>query len=332
MQNFKTQGSNQESNVNTPKTLESRQIYFAGGCFWGVEAYFSRIPGVVNTVAGYANGKSEISGTGPNYNEVSTGQTGFTETVLVQYDPNIISLKDLLNHYLDIVDPTSLNKQGNDIGTQYRSGVYYVDENDEIIIKNEIKEEEKRYRLPIVTEVKKLENFYKAEEYHQKYLDKNPGGYCHIDLSKTQKYKKPRAEDLKKNLTSLQYKVTQQNETEAPFSSEYDKNFDEGIYVDISSGEPLFSSKDKYDAGCGWPSFTKPIDKKMIKEKTDNSLGTRRIEVRSLFGDSHLGHVFDDGPSKEGGKRFCINGAALRFIPLKDLQEKGYGEYLDFFE
>jgi len=318
----------QEENPNDSKPIATKQIYLAGGCFWGIEAYFSKLPGVIKTISGYANGKTK----NPGYEEVSSGATGFAETVLVEYDPKTISLKDLLNHYLDIVDPTTLNKQGNDIGTQYRSGIYYTNEADGLIIKKAVKDEEKRYKLPLVTEVKKLENFYEAEEYHQKYLDKNPHGYCHIDLSKVKKYKKPKTEDLKKKLTDIQYKVTQENATEKPFSSLYDKATEEGIYVDITSGEPLFSSKDKYDAGCGWPSFTKPIKKKMLKEKTDASLGLTRTEVRSTFGDSHLGHVFDDGPSKDGGKRFCINGAALRFVSVKNMQKEGYGEYLYLFK
>lgn len=317
------------------KTFEAQKnvskIYLAGGCFWGVEAYFSKLPGIIHTEAGYANGKTQ----NPTYKDVSTGETNFAETVLVEYNTKEISLSDILSHYFEIVDLTSLNRQAHDSGTQYRSGIYYVNDQDKTIIENAIIEEQKKLKLPIVTEIKKLENFYKAEEYHQKYLDKNPQGYCHIDLSKVsayEKYKKPYEEDLKKNLTDIQYNVTQKGATERPFSSEYDKSFDEGIYVDIVTKEPLFSSTDKYDAGCGWPSFSKPIDKTFIKEKEDNSLLMRRIEVKSKVGDSHLGHVFDDGPKSKGGQRYCINGAALKFIPKNELLKEGYGEYLYLFQ
>lgn len=308
-----------------------KKIYLAGGCFWGVEAYFSKLPGVISTAAGYANGTS-LSLAGPNYEQVSSGETGFAETVSIEYNPEVISLEDLLNNYVDIVDLTTLNRQGHDSGVQYRSGVYYIEDNDLDVIENVLAKEAKKYKEPIVTEVKKLQNFYEAEEYHQKYLDKNPNGYCHIDLSKIKKYKKPSEEDLENKLTDIQYSVTQKGATERPFSSGYDKNFEEGIYVDITTGEPLFSSKDKYDAGCGWPSFTKPIKTKMVKKKPDYTHGMARIEVRSTFGDSHLGHVFDDGPAETGGYRYCINGAALRFVPVKDMQEQGYGQYLYLFK
>lgn len=306
-------------------------IYLAGGCFWGVEAYFSSLQGVVKTVAGYANGKS----TNPTYEQVSKGDTNFVETVMVEYNPKEISLLDILSHYFEIVDLTTLNRQAHDIGTQYRSGIYYVNEHDKEIIKEEIKKEQKKYKKPIVTEVQKLQNFYEAEEYHQKYLDKNPGGYCHINLSKIkngEKYKKPSKVVLRQKLSDIQYRVTQENATERPFSSEYDKKKDEGIYVDVVTGEPLFSSKDKYDAGCGWPSFTKPIDKTMVKEKLDESMFMDRTEVRSSIADSHLGHVFEDGPKDKGGHRYCINGAALKFIPKKDLEKEGYGEFLHLFK
>ena len=192
--------------------------------------------------------------------------------------------------------------------------------------------EAKKHKDPILVEIKKLENFYPAEEYHQNYLDKNPRGYCHIDLSEVKKYARPDTKKLKEKLSDIQYNVTQKNATEKPFSSEYNNNVNDGIYVDITSNEPLFSSKDKYDAGCGWPSFTKPIEKKMIKKKFDSSFGTVRTEVRSSFGNSHLGHVFDDGPEDKGGQRYCINGAALRFVPVEKMEKEGYGDYLYLFE
>lgn len=317
--------------LNNINKLENNSIYLAGGCFWGVEAYFSKIPGILEATSGYANGKIE----NPTYKEVSSGDTGFAETVEIKYDKKIISLEEILEHYFDIVDPTTLNRQAHDIGTQYRSGIYYTNNTDKELIEKTIKDQQKNYKNKIVTEVKKLENFYKAEEYHQKYLDKNPGGYCHIDLSKVgkyQKYKKAPTSELKQKLTDIQYKVTQEATTERPFSSEYEKNFKDGIYVDIVTGEPLFSSKDKYDAGCGWPSFSKPIDKSVLKEKEDLSHGMVRTEVKSKIGSSHLGHLFDDGPEELGGNRYCINGAALKFISKEDLEKEGYGDYLKLFK
>lgn len=307
-----------------------RQIYLAGGCFWGVEAYFSKIPGVISTKTGYANGKFE----NPTYEQVSTGKTGFAETVMVEYDFGRISLQEILHHFFSIIDPTTLNYQGNDIGEQYRSGVYYVDDSDKAVIENMVSKESEKYDVPIVVEVNKLENFYPAEEYHQKYLEKNPSGYCHIDLSRIEKYtryKKPSHTELKKNLTDIQYKVTQEGETELPFSSELDRHFEEGIYVDVVTGEPLFSSKDKFECECGWPSFVKPILDGVVKERTDNSHGMIRMEVRSSIGDSHLGHVFEDGPIEKTGLRYCINGAALRFIHKNELEKEGYEDLLYMF-
>lgn len=302
-------------------------IYFAGGCFWGVEKYFSQIYGVMETKVGYANGKI----VNPTYEQVTTGKTGFTETVEVKYDPTKISLNTLLKSYFSIIDPTSLNKQGNDVGTQYRAGIYYTNQNDEKVINDFMAQEQKKYKKPIVVEVEKLESFYPAEEYHQKYLEKNPNGYCHIKISDTKKYFKPEKDEIKKKLNNIEYKITQEGATEPPHSSKYDNFFEEGIYIDIVSGEPLFSSKDKFKCGCGWPSFSMPIDKKFLVEKSDNSLGMQRVEVRSKIANSHLGHVFNDGPKEKGGLRYCINGAALKFIPKEELKKEGYGEFLYLF-
>lgn len=318
---------NPNDSIDYSKT-KLKTIYLAGGCFWGVEAYMEKVYGVADVVSGYANGNTE----NPTYEDVLYKNTEHAETVKVDYDPEKISLEKILDYYLLVVDPTSLNKQGNDRGTQYRSGVYFTDENERKIIEERLKKEQEKYKDKIVVEVQKLENFYKAEEYHQDYLKKNPNGYCHIDISKANeviidqsKYPKPSDDELKKKLTEAQYKVTQENDTEHAFSNEYWDNEEKGIYVDVATGEPLFSSKDKYDSGCGWPSFTKPISKEVVTYHKDFSFNMERTEVRSRSGDSHLGHVFDDGPKEFGGLRFCINSASIRFIPLEDMEKEGYG-------
>lgn len=305
-----------------------KKIYLAGGCFWGVEEYMQRIYGVYDAVSGYANGKVN----NPTYKTVSSGKSGYAETVEVTYDSKKIKLEDLLNHYFKIIDPTSLNKQGNDRGSQYRTGIYYVDDSDKEVIDKVMNFQAKKYSEKIVVENMKLKNFTVAEDYHQDYLRKNPNGYCHIDLSKASevvidptKYPKPSDDDLKRKLTDIQYRVTQKNETESSFSNEYWDNKEKGIYVDVATGEPLFSSSDKFDSGCGWPSFSKPIAKDVVTYREDKSYNMNRTEVRSRSGDSHLGHVFNDGPKELGGLRFCINSASIKFIPLKDMEDRGYG-------
>lgn len=310
------------------------EIYLAGGCFWGTEKYISSIRGVVSTQVGYANGKTE----NPSYEDVCYRNTGHAEAVRVVYDSAVIPLEFLLQLYYDCIDPVSVNKQGGDYGVQYRTGIYYTDKKDLPIIERSVNELQKRYDEPIAIEAEPLQNFYAAEKYHQKYLDKNPGGYCHIPNSKFEKaknsivnpasYKAADKSVLYKTLTPLQYEVTQNNATEPPFHNEFWDTFRSGIYVDITTGEPLFSSSDKYKSGCGWPSFTKPIDPNVIREKTDNSIGMRRIEVRSRKGDAHLGHVFDDGPKDGGGLRYCINSASLRFIPEEEMEQEGYSYLL----
>ncbi|HOL15011.1 MAG TPA: peptide-methionine (R)-S-oxide reductase MsrB [Bacillota bacterium] len=308
-----------------------RDIWLAGGCFWGVEAYFARLEGVRRTSVGYANGRTVH----PSYEEIAS--TGHAETVQVTYDPDRISLQELLKHFFKIIDPTSKNRQGNDVGTQYRTGIYSNDPGDLETARAVLAGEQKKYQKPVVTEVLPLENYYLAEEYHQDYLEKNPGGYCHVDLSAlperkkpaaTRAYRKPPPEELKKSLSRRQFQVTQLNATEPPFENEYWDHHERGIYVDVVTGEPLFLSTDKFDAGCGWPSFTRPVDRSAIVEKEDRSYGMIRTEVRSRAGDSHLGHVFPDGPRDKGGLRYCINSAALRFIPLEEMEKEGYGDMI----
>jgi len=310
-------------------------IYLAGGCFWGVEGYFKRIEGVKDTTCGYANGRTK----NPSYEDVCRHDTGHAETVKVDFDDEVISLEDLLIYYFRIIDPVSVNKQGNDVGTQYRTGIYYTDESQLLVIKAAIESEQRKYNEKIAVEVLPIENFYSAEEYHQDYLDKNPNGYCHINLGlayepivRSEKYKRKNDDELKESLTPLQYDVTVNAATERPFDNEFNSNFERGIYVDITSGEPLFFSTDKFESGCGWPSFSKPIQKDLVKYSEDLSLGRRRIEVRSNVADAHLGHVFDDGPSELGGLRYCINSAALRFIPLDKMDEEGYGYLKKYVE
>lgn len=330
-----------------------KEIWLAGGCFWGVEAYMARINGVVDAISGYANGKTE----NPSYKDVCYGNTGHAETVHVFYDPETVNLKTILVFFFRIIDPTVLNRQGNDTGSQYRTGIYYRNSGDLEIIREVVKEEQNKYDKPIVTEILPLTGFYPAEDYHQNYLEKNPHGYCHVDfstlnsepemgnhqesvpdasstgkiqapVSDTSLYVKPDDKTLKKTLTKVQYEVTRQNSTEPPFNNEYWNNNKPGLYVDIVTGEPLFSSKDKFDSGCGWPSFAKPIKPEVTVYKTDESFGMTRTEVRSRAGDSHLGHVFDDGPPSIGGKRYCINSASLRFIPLEDMEKENYSEFI----
>ncbi|QMT33230.1 bifunctional peptide-methionine (S)-S-oxide reductase MsrA/peptide-methionine (R)-S-oxide reductase MsrB [Conchiformibius steedae DSM 2580] len=314
------------------KPMNTQTIYLAGGCFWGLEAYFQRIDGVADAVSGYANGKTEK----PSYEDVVHRNTGHAETVKVVYDADKLSLDDILQYYFRVIDPTSLNQQGNDRGTQYRTGVYYTNPAEKSVIDAAFAREQKKHSQKIVVENLPLQRFDEAEEYHQDYLLKNPNGYCHIDIRKADEplphqktSAKPSADELRRTLTAEQYRITQENGTERAFSHEYDHLFADGIYVDVVGGQPLFSSADKYDSGCGWPSFTRPIEATAVTEHDDNSYNMHRVEVRSQQADSHLGHVFPDGPQDKGGLRYCINGASLKFIPLEQMDAQGYGAWKD---
>ena len=307
------------------------EIYLAGGCFWGLEEYFSRISGVLQTSVGYANGQVETT----NYQLIK--ETDHAETVQVVYDEKVVSLREILLYYFRVIDPLSVNQQGNDRGRQYRTGIYYLEEADLPTINTVVREQELLIGRKIAVEVEKLRHYILAEDYHQDYLKKNPGGYCHIDVRDAEKplidaanYEKPSQAVLREQLSEESYRVTQEAATEAPFSNSYDQTFEEGIYVDITTGEPLFFAKDKFASGCGWPSFSRPISKELIHYYQDLSHGMERIEVRSRSGNAHLGHVFTDGPQELGGLRYCINSASLRFIAKDEMEEAGYGYLLPY--
>jgi len=287
-----------------------------------MEPPFEKLKGVQEVISGYSGGKEK----NPTYNKVSRGLTGHTEAIQITYDPSQVSYSKLLDIFWRQIDPTDPNGQFVDRGKQYRAGIFFHNKKQKEAAEKSKRSlaKSKRFSKPIVTEIVPYQQFYPAEKYHQDYYKKSPIRYKYYrSRSGRDQFLKKKWGSLKERLTPLQYKVTQEDGTETPFKNEYWDNKKEGIYVDIVSGEPLFSSKDKYRSGTGWPTFTRPLEA--------NNILTVRKELRSVGGNSHLGHLFKDGPPPTG-LRYCINSAALRFIPKEKLKKEGYAQYQSIFK
>ncbi|WP_099158298.1 peptide-methionine (R)-S-oxide reductase MsrB [Virgibacillus ndiopensis] len=310
---------------------------FAGGCFWCMVEPYDQRPGIISVVSGYTGGTVE----NPTYEQVCSNTTGHLEAVQITFDPTIMPYESIVDTFWKQIDPTDAGGQFNDRGESYQTAIFYHNEKQKEVaqISKQQLEASGKFSKPIVTKILPAKTFYPAEDKHQDYYKTNSFHYRlykkgsgREDFIKKNWNKSVNKENLKAKLTPVQYSVTQENGTERPFQNEYWDNEKEGIYVEIVSGEILFSSKDKFDAGCGWPSFTKPVDHYHVSEKTDTSHGMIRTEVRSKEGNSHLGHVFNDGPQEQGGLRYCMNSAAMRFIPKEKMAEEGYEKYLYLFD